>query len=135
MWVRDLGVVHETAPTASVVLAGAAIEAIGGPLNGQTFTADPDGRFTLPPVAAPGFALHVQEGRAMTIGWSRCSSCRGTPLSTSRYTRTCCTGRSSLAVTGSEPSQGVSLPLVMVREGRMRFSLETTASLHIRRAL
>jgi Big-like domain-containing protein len=52
------GVVHESAPTANVVLADARVEVVnGGPLNGQLFSTDAAGRFSLPAVSEPGFAI------------------------------------------------------------------------------
>lgn len=51
------GLVHETKPSASTVLAGVRIEVAGGELKGQVYTTGADGRFKLPPVASGGFAL------------------------------------------------------------------------------
>ena len=56
------GIVHESEPTQGVNLADTRIEVVnGGPLNGQVFTTDAAGRFTLPAVAAPGFALKFKK--------------------------------------------------------------------------
>ena len=54
------GVVHEAAPTSNVLLGGARVEVVGGPMDGQVFISDRDGRFRLPPVASPGFTLNIK---------------------------------------------------------------------------
>ncbi|MGE5244837.1 MAG: hypothetical protein ACM3SQ_11475 [Betaproteobacteria bacterium] len=53
--------VHENAPTENVVVPGAQIVAVGGPLDGRTFLTDAQGHVTLPPVAAPGFRLQFKK--------------------------------------------------------------------------
>jgi hypothetical protein len=51
------GLVHETRPSMSTVLANVRVEVVGGELNGRIYTTAADGRFSLPPVASAGFAL------------------------------------------------------------------------------
>ena len=50
------GLVHETKPSTTTVLADVRIEVAGGASNGQVYTTGADGRFTLP-FASGGFAL------------------------------------------------------------------------------
>src|SRR5918994_4426403 len=54
---RIQGLVHETRPSMSTVLADVRVEVAGGELNGRIYTTGADGRFALPPVASAGFAL------------------------------------------------------------------------------
>jgi len=51
------GIVHESAPTAHVLLPDVRIEVIGGALGGQVFVADHEAHFQLPAVTSAGFAL------------------------------------------------------------------------------
>jgi hypothetical protein len=57
------GVIHENWPRERVLIENARIEVIGGALNGQVFTGDPNGQFQLPPVAGPGFQLKFKKQR------------------------------------------------------------------------
>jgi hypothetical protein len=54
-------IVHENEPTTNVMLDGARVEVAGGPLDGRSFETDAAGMVTLPPVAAPGFALYFKK--------------------------------------------------------------------------
>src|SRR5712691_4245203 len=53
------GVIHESAPTQSVALAGASVVVRGGPHDGQTTMSDSAGRFTLRGIEAPGFGVLI----------------------------------------------------------------------------
>lgn len=54
------GVVHENWPHTDVLLGDARIEAVGGSLDGQSFTTRADGRFALPAVTSAGFVLYFK---------------------------------------------------------------------------
>jgi hypothetical protein len=51
------GLVHEASPTEATLLGGVRIETSGGELDGQVFTTQEDGRFTLPRTRAARFVL------------------------------------------------------------------------------
>ena len=53
--------VHENPPTTDVALPRTRVEVAGGLLDGRTFQTDAEGRVSLPPVAAPGFALYFKK--------------------------------------------------------------------------
>lgn len=54
-------VVHESEPTAQVLVSGARVEVVGGSLDGQTYLTDGQGHATLPPVASAGFILKFKK--------------------------------------------------------------------------
>lgn len=113
-------VVHENEPTTGVMLAGARVEVAGGPLDGRTFETDSSGRVTLPPVAAPGFALYVKRRgyddrrlevfefrrhRLMDVWLSR------EPVTPEDHSGSC------------GPLESRTIPIAVPREGRMRLSV------------
>jgi hypothetical protein len=53
--------VHENPPTLDVMLPDARVEVVGGPLDGQVFLTDAQGRVTLAPVDRAGFWLYFKK--------------------------------------------------------------------------
>ena len=115
-------IVHENEPTTSVMLAGARVEVAGGPLDGRTFVTDGSGRVTLPPVAAPGFALYVKKPGYDDRRLEIFELPRQTALDVWVY-REPVTQQEHMGSCG--PPMSSTIPITVPREGRMRLSILT----------
>jgi hypothetical protein len=112
--------VHENEPTTSVRLAGARVEVAGGPLDGRTFETDASGRVTLPPVAAPGFALYFKKQGYDDRRLEVFELPRQTALDVWVY-REPVTQQEHSGSCG--PPESRTIPFAVPRQGRMRLSV------------